>query len=75
MTLLSLSFINPQYSYFLDEVNWRADLATPLEKYKQTYLDDEEASQINIVRLLPFRTRCNCGKQLSGELVTTTHVI
>lgn len=63
------------YFYTLDEVSWRIDLAGIIQQYKQLHPDDEEASRMNVVRLLPFQTVCNCGKQLSVEFVTTAHVL
>jgi hypothetical protein len=57
------------------EVNWRPDLSTLLEKHKQLYPNDEYAKQINVIRLLPYRTICTCGMKLSVEFITTAHVL
>ena len=58
-----------------DEVKSRVDLATILHRYKKTYPDDEEANQLNVLRLVPFRTTCDCGQQLHIEFTTTAYAI
>ena len=53
----------------------RVDLATILHRYKTAYPDDEEANQLNVLRLVPFRTICSCGRQLHIEFTTTAYAI
>ena len=59
----------------LGEARTRLDLATILERYKTAYPDDREARQLNVLRLLPFRTICDCGQQLQIEFTTTAYAI
>jgi hypothetical protein len=69
------SSIARSLNFVSDELNWRIDLADVLEKYKTLYPDDPLGAELNVLRLLPFRTACTCGQQLGIEFTNTAYAL